>query len=331
MATARKSRPTPLEVFTHARQRKRKSPAQPSAPQPGRTGPGLPVKVLLTGAHGQAGRELSRTAPDFVELLCLDRNRLDITDAAAVVRTVRAEKPALLINAAAYTAVDRAEGEREQAFAVNATGAGNLAAAAGEVGARFIHLSTDFVFDGAKSSPYQSDDRPNPLGIYGASKLAGELAVRENSPGALIVRTSWLYSAHGHNFVKTMLRLLAEREELQVVADQVGTPTWAGSLARALWAAAARPELHGIYHWSDAGVAGWYDFAQAIQEEALQLDLLSRAIPINPITTDAYPTAARRPAYSVLDKSPAWRDLAISGQHWRVTLRIMLKELAGHT
>lgn len=287
------------------------------------------MKVLLTGAHGQAGRELCRTAPDHVKLLCLDRNRLDITDAAAVVRTLRAEKPALLINAAAYTAVDLAETEREQAFAVNAIGPGNLAAAAGEVGARFIHLSTDFVFDGAKSSPYRPEDRPNPLNIYGASKLAGEVAVRKNSPGALIVRTSWLYAAHGHNFVKTMLRLLAEREQLQVVVDQVGTPAWAGYLAQALWAAAVRPELHGIYHWSDAGVASWYDFAQAIQEEALQLGLLSRTIPISPITTEAYPTAARRPAYSVLDKGPAWRDLGVSGRHWRVALRIMLKELAG--
>jgi len=227
--------------------------------------------------------------------------------------------------------VDKAESQPELAFAVNATGPGNLAAAAGEVGARFIHLSTDFVFDGAKSSPYRPDDRPNPLNIYGASKLAGEVAVREKSPGALIVRTSWLYAAHGHNFVKTMLRLLAEREQLQVVADQVGTPTWAGFLARALWAAAARPELRGIYHWSDAGVASWYDFALAIQEEALQLGLLSRAIPIEPITTAAYPTAALRPAYSVLDKSSAWRDLAIGGRHWRVALRIMLRELAGHT
>lgn len=288
------------------------------------------MKVLITGARGQAGNELCRTAPDHVELLCLDRNRLDIGAGAAVAETIRAKRPELIINAAAYTAVDKAETEREQAFTVNATGAANLAAAAAETGARLVHLSTDFVFDGAKSSPYRPDDQANPLSAYGASKLAGELAVLERCPGALVVRTGWLYSAHGHNFVKTMLRLLGEREQLTVVADQVGTPTWGGSLAEAIWAAAAKPELRGIYHFSDAGVASWYDFAQAIQEEALHLGLLTRAIPIKPITSGDYPTPARRPPYSVLDKSATWRDFAITGQHWRVALRKMLKELQEH-
>lgn len=288
------------------------------------------MKVLITGARGQAGQELCRTAPKQVELLCLDRNRLDICDGAAVLRTIQTERPALIINAAAYTAVDKAETERDQAFAVNATGASNLAAAAAAVGARFLHISTDFVFDGSKSSPYQPDDRPNPLSVYGASKLAGEQAALAGGGNPLIVRTGWLYASHGQNFVKTILRLLGEREELAVIADQLGTPTWTGSLAQALWAAAAKPELRGIYHWSDAGVASWYDFAVAIQEEALQLGLLSRPIPITPITTTAYPTPARRPAYSVLDKSATWRDFTITGQHWRVCLRQMLKELTNH-
>jgi dTDP-4-dehydrorhamnose reductase len=288
------------------------------------------VKVLITGAGGQAGRELCRTAPAQVELLGLDRKRLDIGDGAAVERMIRAERPGLIINAAAYTAVDQAESEREQAFAINATGAANLAAAATANKTRLLHISTDFVFDGAQSSPYRPADQTKPLSVYGASKRAGELAVLENCPGALIVRTGWLYSAHGHNFVKTMLRLLGEREQLTVIADQVGTPTWTGSLAAAIWAAAARPELHGIYHWSDAGVASWYDFAQAIQEEGLHLGLLTRAIPITPITTADYPTPARRPAYSVLDKTTAWRDFAITSQHWRVALRKMLKELQDH-
>jgi len=288
------------------------------------------MKVLITGALGQTGQELYRTAPAGTELICLDRQTLDITDAAAVLQSCRAARPELIINAAAYTAVDKAETERNQAFAVNATGAGNLAAAAAAVGARFLHISTDFVFDGAKSSPYQPEDRTNPLSVYGASKLAGEeLALAANS-NSLIVRTGWLYGAHGQNFVKTILRLLGEREQLTVVADQVGTPTWTGSLAQALWAAAVKPELRGIYHWSDAGVASWYDFAVAIQEEALPLGLLSRAIPIAPINTAAYPTPARRPAYSVLDKSAAWRDFAIAGQHWRFALRRMLKELTDH-
>jgi dTDP-4-dehydrorhamnose reductase len=288
------------------------------------------MKALLTGVGGQAGHELSRTAPDGIELLGLDRNRLDIGDGAAVARTLQAETPALIINCAAYTAVDKAESEREQAFAVNCTGAANLAAAASAIGARLLHISTDFVFDGAKSSPYRPADRTAPLSVYGASKLAGEQAVLERCPGALIIRTGWLYSAHGNNFVKTILRLLGEREQLAIIADQVGTPTWGGSLAEAIWAAVARPELRGIYHWSDAGVASWYDFAQAIQEEGLQLGLLSRTIPIKPIATSEYPTPARRPPYSVLDKSEAWRDLAIPGQHWRVNLRKMLKELKDH-
>lgn len=285
------------------------------------------MKVLITGARGQAGHELCRSAPAQVELLGLDRQALDISDAAAVTQAIHSARPDLIINAAAYTAVDQAESERAPAFAVNAGGAANLAAAAAGIGARLLHLSTDFVFDGANSSPYRPDDRTNPLSVYGASKLAGEQALLRISPGALIVRTGWLYSAHGHNFVKTILRLLTEREHLRIVADQVGTPTWAATLAQAVWAAAARPELHGIYHWSDAGVASWYDFAIAIQEEGLHLGLLARAIPIIPITSADYPTPARRPAYSVLDKNSAWHDFAIPAEHWRVALRRMLKEL----
>lgn len=288
------------------------------------------MKVLLTGAGGQAGYELRRAAPAQVELLDLERGRLDITDGVAVEQLVRAERPVLIINAAAYTAVDKAESEREQAFAVNAAGAAHLAAAATNNGARLLHISTDFVFDGANSSPYQPADRTNPLSVYGASKLAGEQAVLQHCPAALIVRTGWLYSAHGHNFVKTMLRLQAERESLTVIADQIGTPTWAGSLAQALWAAASRPELRGLYHWSDGGVASWYDFAVAIQEEALGLGLLTKAIPIKPITTSDYPTPAKRPPYSVLDKGTAWRDFALDACHWRVNLRKMLQELRNH-
>jgi len=288
------------------------------------------LKVLITGAGGQAGQALCRTAPDQVEIFSLDRDRLDITDGVAVLRTVRAERPDLVINAAAYTAVDKAETEQDQAFAVNATAVGNLAAAAAATGARFIHISTDFVFDGSQSSPYRPEDRTNPLSVYGASKRAGEELALAANPGSLILRTGWLYSAHGKNFVKTILRLLGERGELGVIADQVGTPTWAVSLAAAIWAATARPGLRGIYHWSDAGVASWYDFAHAIQEEALDLSLVARAIALNPITTADYPTPARRPAYSVLDKTAAWRDFALTGQHWRLTLRQMLKELTDH-
>lgn len=286
------------------------------------------MKVLIAGASGQAGSELQRTAPASAELVCFDSSRLDITDREQVLAVVGEVAPQLIINAAAYTAVDKAESEREQAYAVNATGVGHLATAAAADGVRLIHISTDFVFDGSKSSPYQPGDPTGPQGVYGASKLEGERLVAEQSDGqALIVRTAWLYSASGHNFVNTMLRLMRERDELGVVADQAGTPTWARTLASAIWAAANKPELSGIYHWSDAGVATWYDFAVAIQEEGLARGLLDRPTSIRPIRTEDYPTPACRPAYSVLDSSATCADFQIREEHWRVCLRQMMEEL----
>lgn len=283
--------------------------------------------ILLVGAQGQLGWELQRTAPAGLTLHALDRAALDITDAAAVQACVEALRPGLIINAAAYTAVDRAEQEPALAYAVNRDGPAHLAAAAAACGARLVHVSTDFVFDGTLGRPYRPEDPVKPLGVYGASKAAGEAAVREALGGAaLILRTAWVYSAHGANFVKTMLRLMRERERLGVVADQVGTPTWARDLARALWRA-AELGLTGTHHWTDAGVASWYDFAVAIQEEALALGLLTRPIPIDPIATADYPTPARRPAYSVLDKTAFWTALGRPAGHWRVGLRGMLKEL----
>ena len=201
-----------------------------------------------------------------------------------------------------------------------------LARACASQGVRLIHISTDFVFDGTSSQPYTPGAVTAPLGEYGRSKRGGELALLSAQPEALIVRTGWVYSSFGGNFVKTMLRLMSERDELSVVSDQVGTPTWAQGLAGAVWAAAARPELSGTYHWSDAGVCSWYDFATAICEEALALGLLSRAVKIRPITADQYPTPAQRPAYSVLDKTSSWRDFALEGVHWRAQLRAMLKD-----
>lgn len=288
------------------------------------------MKILLTGAAGQLGWELQRSVPPGITLVAMDAAGLDITDTAAVAATVAAEQPQVIINAAAYTAVDRAESEPERARLVNAQGAANLAEAAGANNAFVVQLSTDFVFDGNSSRPYGPADLPKPLGVYGASKLAGEQAVRERlGARCAVVRTAWLYSSHRHNFVKTMLRLLTEREEVRVVADQVGTPTWAHGLAGAVWQIAGRT-MPGIHHWTDAGVASWYDFAVAIQEEALGLGLLERAIPIVPITTADYPTPARRPSYSVLDKSATWMLLGGPAPHWRVQLRRMLKELGGH-
>lgn len=284
------------------------------------------MRVLLAGGNGQLGRELQRCLPVGIELLAPGSQDFDLREAEAVTARVKDFAPEVIINAAAYTAVDRAESEQEAAFVVNGQGAANLAQAARAVGAYCLQVSTDFVFDGAQSRPYLPTDRTNPLGVYGASKLAGEqLALAAYPEGVAVVRTAWLYSASGNNFVTTMLRLMGERENIGVVADQVGTPTWGGGLAEALWQMCyLQPK--GIYHWTDAGVASWYDFALAIQEEGLACGLLDREIPIQPINTVDYPTPAKRPSYSVLDKTGTWAALGLTPSHWRVALRRMLNE-----
>ncbi len=292
-----------------------------------------PKRVLITGANGQVGWELQRTVPAGIEIIALDRNSLDIRDLDQVNKVVAELAPDIVINAAAYTDVDKAEQEPELAFAINATGAGYLAKASFEQEARFIHISTDFIFDGTLAKPYLPDDLPNPLNVYGSSKLEGEKQVSKLTQGqAIIIRTAWVYSAHGHNFVKTMLRLFKERTELNVVVDQVGTPTWANGFARIIWKMMEKPNIHGIFHWTGAGVASWYDFAIAIQEEALMIGLLDKAIEIVPIPSKSYPLPAPRPNSSLLDKSSLYEILdcvecGFSTRHWRSSLREMLKEL----
>ena len=283
-------------------------------------------KVLVVGAGGQLGQELQRTSGTDIECLPMTRAQLDIADPAVVTQCLAAVAPQLVINAASYTAVDKAESEVDAAQRGNVAGPLALAQACAQQGARLIHISTDFVFDGSASQPYKPDAATAPLGEYGRSKRAGELAVQSVLPQALILRTGWVYSRYGSNFVKTMLRLMSERDDLAVLADQVGTPTWAHGLAEAVWASAARPQLSGIYHWSDAGVCSWYDFAVAICEEALALGLLARPVNIRPIAAIEYPTPACRPAYSVLDKTDSWRDFALAGVHWRQQLRAMLED-----
>ena len=283
-------------------------------------------KVVVLGAGGQLGRELVHTAGAEVDCIPLSRSQLDIIDGAAIDACLAELAPQVVINAAAFTAVDGAESEPEAARRANAEGPRLLAAACKRLHCRLLHVSTDFVFDGESSHPYAPDAATAPLGEYGRSKLDGELLVRDVLPQALILRTGWEYSSFGGKFVKTMLRLMSQRDELAVVAAQVGTPTWARGLAQALWQAVARPQLHGIYHWSDAGVCSWYDFAVAIAEEASALQLLDRPVGIRPIPASEYPTPAQRPAYSVLDKSGSWRDLELEGVHWRVQLRAMLRE-----
>lgn len=281
------------------------------------------MKVLVTGGAGQVGRALRETAPPGVEVLAPPRSELDLADMAGLRAFVMSVRPAIVINAAAHTAVDRAEAEEAAAHAVNATAVGLLAAALAQCGGRLVHLSTDFVFDGTSSRAYRPDDARNPQSAYGRTKAAGEDAA---GPEALVVRTSWVYASGGANFVRTMLRLMREKERIGVVADQIGAPTWATGLARTVWPLALGGAT-GTFHHSDAGVASWYDFAMAIREEALALGMLQRdAAAVDPIATRDYPTPARRPAFSLLDCSATRAALADGHTHWRENLRRMLLE-----
>ena len=287
------------------------------------------MRVLLTGAAGQVGSALLASVPPGMELQALDLPQLDITDADAVQRTVEAWGPQVIINAAAYTAVDKAEAETGLATAVNAQAPGHLARAAMRIeGCRLIHISTDYVFDGSATEAYQPGDAPHPLSVYGVTKLAGEQVVREVLVDrAVVLRTAWVYAARGRNFLLTMLRLMRERGAVRVVADQRGTPTAAASIARALWRIAELPRVHGLLHWTDDGVASWYEFASAIAQDALAAGLLSQAAQVTPITTADYPTAAHRPANSVLDTRDSVAQLGIKPKHWRRNLRATLAEL----
>lgn len=280
------------------------------------------MKALVTGVNGQVGSALLRTCPEGWTCVALDRAALDLTDTDAISRIVEAERPDLVLNPAAYTAVDRAESEQDLAYAINARAPGAFASALAANGGRLVTVSTDFVFDGTSGRGYQPGDARNPQSTYGASKAEGEIAAGDD---AIIVRTSWVYAAGGANFVRTMLRLMRERDELRVVADQIGSPTWATGLARTLWGLALA-EKPGIWHHRDAGVASWYDFAVAIAEEAAALGLLKRIPRIIPIATTDYPTPATRPAFSVLDVSATRALLGDEAVHWRANLRTMLEE-----
>ena len=286
------------------------------------------MKVLVTGANGQLGWELQQTCPEGIEATFCSREQLDISDKATVENVLAELKPDVVINAAAYTAVDKAESDSETAFLINEKGAVYLASAAKSCGAYLIHISTDFVFDGKGCKPYLPEDATNPIGAYGESKLAGEKAIADVEDLAYsIIRTAWVYSAHGGNFVKSMLRLMADKPQLGIVADQVGTPTWAKGLANVCWLATeSKPQ--GIFHWTDAGAASWYDFAVAIQRIAVEKGFLNNAIPLKPIATEDYPTPASRPSYSVLNKSSLLVELEhCELVHWQTQLELMLDEL----
>jgi len=291
--------------------------------------------ILLIGSNGQLGKELQHNLTSHnSNIIAVARPTVDLAQPDTLHQIIRTVQPQIIINAAAYTAVDKAETELELATAVNATASGILAQAAQKLGAFLIHVSTDYVFDGRQSHPYQETDPTNPLGAYGRSKLAGEQAIQANCNQHLILRTAWVYGTYGKsNFVKTMLRLGAEREEIRVVADQIGSPTWTGDIANAITQLLPQltPQVAGTYHYTNSGVASWYDFAVAIFEEAQQLGFPLKIQRVTPITTADYPTPAQRPAYSVLSCEKIAKALGTPRPHWRLALRQMLAELYART
>jgi dTDP-4-dehydrorhamnose reductase len=297
------------------------------------------MKVILTGGTGQLGQALRRSAPAAIgccamELITTTRSggegaiALDLADAAACRALVEQHQPDWVINAGAYTAVDKAESEPELAHAVNAAAPGALAEALASTGGRLLQVSTDFVFNGAQGSPYRPDQPVDPLGVYGASKAAGEAAaVAALAADRLcLLRTSWVYGPVGKNFLLTMLRLMTERDQLGVVADQVGCPTATAGLAGACWAVLEKG-ISGIHHWSDAGAASWYDFAVAIAELGQEAGLLTNPARIQPITTADYPTPAQRPSYSLLDCTATREALQLPPLHWRAALRQVISDV----
>lgn len=279
--------------------------------------------ILVTGANGQLGmefRDLKEQFPAY-HFLFVDRTELPIENMQAVKNYFASNDIDYCINCAAYTAVDKAEAEKEQAMAVNATAVGNLAAACAEHNSSFIHFSTDYVFNGRAHEPYSEAAATDPVNFYGYTKLEGERAALINNPASLVIRTSWVYSRHGKNFVKTMLRLFAEREKISVVADQRGSPTYAADLAASVMQIISGAVFHpGVYHYSNQGVISWYEFAAAIKE------LTDSKCEIKPISTSEYPTAAARPAYSAFDTSLIRKVYGIVTPHWRESLAKMLQQ-----
>jgi dTDP-4-dehydrorhamnose reductase len=289
-------------------------------------------KIAIIGADGQVGQELQHTLRPLGELLLFNRRSLDLGQPDTIPAVLEPLKPDVIVNAAAYTAVDKAESEPELAHRINAIAPAQLAKAAQTLNAQLIHLSTDYVFDGTKGSPYLPTDPTHPMSVYGASKLAGEQGIQTNCDRYWILRTAWVYGTYGKsNFVKTMLRLGAERPELKIVADQIGTPTWAKSIAEAIahliGSLDGEAAPTGIYHFTNSGVASWYDFAIAIFEEARALNIPLAIKRVLPIATADYPTPAQRPSYSVLSVQDIVPFLEQHPLHWRAALRLMLKEL----
>jgi len=287
------------------------------------------LKILITGQHGQLSQALQQRLQGLGELIVLGRDRLDLAHVDQIREQVRGHRPDLIINAAAHTAVDQAESEPDAAFAVNATAPGVLAEEAKALGVPLIHYSTDYVFDGSKPAPYTEADTPNPLGVYGQSKLAGEQAIAAVGGEYLILRTSWVYSLHGKNFLLTMQRLLQEKPQMRIVADQIGAPTWAGTIAnstRALiehWQAGQAGEW-GVYHLTAQGETSWFGFAQAIGEHLRAAG--KPCAELEAIPSSAYPTPAKRPLNSRLDCSRLQQQWQVSQPSWQDALRECLAQ-----
>jgi dTDP-4-dehydrorhamnose reductase len=280
-------------------------------------------RILVMGAGGQLGRELAATNLAGAEIVALDHRQCDIESRDQVARIFMQHRPHAVINAAAYTAVDKAESEPERAYRTNVDGVRNLAEEARATGARLVHVSTDYVFDGNASAPYAPEATPNPLGVYGASKFEGEQAFAASRVDGAIVRTAWLYSAAGKNFLTTILGMIRSGRDLRIISDQIGNPTSASALARVLLRCAFDHTVNGVLHWTDAGSGSWYDFAVAIHDLALERSIIEKAVRITPIRSEDYPTVARRPAYSVLDSSLLWAAYGKPAE-WRHALANVL-------
>ena len=282
-------------------------------------------RILITGANGQLGNEFRMLESGYpgYEFIFLSKQDLSITDKESVQNVFKTYKPEWCVNCAAYTAVDKAESEKEQALAINATAAGLLAEACAQHNAGFIHISTDYVFDGSSATPYREGDATGPINVYGESKLLGEQLVIKNHPRAIIIRTAWVYSYFGNNFVKTMMRLMKERESINVVEDQVGSPTHAADLAQAIMHIISQgSNASGIFHYSNEGRISWYEFALAIK------DLTGSRCKVNPIPSSQYPTPAKRPHYSLLDKTRIASTFLVPIANWRESLEVCVRKLS---
>lgn len=282
------------------------------------------MKILITGRHGQLGSELHDLKESYPQhqMVFVDREEMDLSNPEQIVEVLNTEKPQIIVSAGAYTAVDKAESDQELCDAVNHIAVKTIGAWAAENNAKVIHISTDYVFDGTSETPLKETDAPDPINVYGLTKLHGEQALRASGAAYVIIRTAWVYSVYGANFVKTMIRLMSEREEIGVVADQVGTPTYARDLASAIMQVIEAPEfVQGVFHYSNEGKISWHDFAVAIKE------IKGFSTKVNAINSDAFPTPAKRPNFSLLDKSKIKETYKVAVPDWKTSLEEMLAKV----